>query len=155
MDSRTINSYFQKNVLNGAKVPHSTSQPVIYFDGEKYYLAVFCFFFTREDIENGKVDRPTLWAIADIETGEIIKEYETKKKDFSDASYDVKYNVRADGKYDTSKEHYDKAFSILDSVRNKIILSGEFDKDEYQNYLNMIVANIPKEYQRFFYDLSV
>ena len=26
---------------------------------------------------------------------------------------------------------------------------------EYKHYLNMIVANIPKEYQRFYFDLSV
>lgn len=113
------------------------------------------FFFTREDIEAGKVDRPTVWAIADIETREIIEERQTKDIDFSDAAYDVKYNVRADGEYDTSRKYYDKAFKILDSVRSKIIKDGKFYKEEYQHYLNMILANIPKEYQRFYRDLSV
>ncbi len=155
MDSRTINNNLQKNIMGGAKIPHSTSQPVLYFQDGIYYLATFVFFYSKDDIENGKVDRPTMWAIADIENGEIIKEYETKEKDFSDASYDVKYNVRTDGEYDTSKEYYDKAFTILDSVRSKIIKDGKFCKGEYQYYLNMILANIPKEYQRFYTDLSV
>jgi hypothetical protein len=145
----------QQNILGGAKVPHSTSQPVIYEENGKYYLAVFVFFFNRGDIEAGAVDRPTVWAIADLETGEIIKEYETKEKDFSDAPYDKKYNVRSDKKYDTSKEYYDKAFDILDSVRKKLIKEHHLYKTEYQYYLDMILANIPEEYQRFYTDLSV
>ena len=75
--------------------------------------------------------------------------------EFSDANYDVKYNVRADGQYDTSKKYYDDAFGILDSVRSKLISTGELCKEEYQLYLDKIIANIPKEYQRFYRDLSV
>ena len=33
----------------------------------------------------------------------------------------MKYNVRADAQYDTSKKYYDEAFAILDSCRSKII----------------------------------
>lgn len=113
-------------------MPHNTSYPVIYNEGGKYYLAVFTFFYSREDIEAGSVERPSMWAMADIETGEIIKEYETKIKEFSDAPYDVKYNIRSDVQYDTSKEYYDKAFVILDSVRARIINDGKFYKEEYQ-----------------------
>lgn len=150
-----VNELIQKNILSGIKIPHSTSYPVIYQEKGKYYLAVFVFFYNREDIENGAVDRPTLWAIADIETGEIIEERDTKEIDFSDASYDVKYNVRADRQYDTSRKYYNDAFIILDSVRDKIIKTGKLYRAEYQYYLNKIVANIPKEYQRFYTDLSV
>ena len=155
VSSKKANSNIQKSILDGTKIPHGVSQPVVLQKDQKYFLAVFVFFYNREEIEVGMIERPTMWAIADIENGEIIKEYETKEKDFSDASYDVKYNVRTDGEYDTSKEYYDKAFTILDSVRSKIIKDGKFYKGEYQYYLNMILANIPKEYQRFYTDLSV
>ena len=153
--SKEANAKLQNSILNGAKSPHSTSYPVVYYENNKYYLACFVFFFTREDIEAGMVDRPTVWAIANIETGEILEERQTKDVDFSNAAYDVKYNVRADGEYDTSREYYDRAFTILDTVRSKIISDGKFNKEEYQYYLNMILANIPKEYQRFYTDLSV
>lgn len=153
--SNDCNVFIMKSVLGGAKVPHSTSQPVIYEENGKYYLAVFVFFFNRGDIEAGAVDRPTVWAIANLETGEIIKEYETKEKDFSDAPYDKKYNVRSDKKYDTSKEYYDRAFDILDSVRKKLIKEHHLYKAEYQYYLDKILANIPEKYQRFYTDLSV
>lgn len=152
---KDVNAQLQNNILSGIKTPHSTSYPVLYYENEKYYLACFVFFFTREDIETGKVGRPTVWAITDIETGKIIEERQTKEKEFSDAAYDVKYDVHADGDYDTSKQYYEKAFNILDSVRSKIINDGKFYKGEYQYYLNMILANIPKEYQRFYTDLSV
>lgn len=150
-----INRCIQVSVLNGVKTPHSTSYPVIYNENGKYYLAVFVFFYSREDIEAGAVKRPTMWAIADIETGEIIEERFTKDKDFSDASYDKKYSIRADAQYDTSKKYYDEAFAILDSCRSKIINTGKFDPGEYKFYLDRIIANIPKEYQRFYQDLSV
>lgn len=153
--SEVINGILQKNVIDGKKIPHSTSYPVIYKENDKYYLAVFVFFFSREDIEAGSVERPTMWAIADIETGEIIEERLTKDKDFSNASYDKKYSVRADAQYDTSKKYYDEAFAILDSCRSKIINTGKFYPGEYKFYLDKIIANIPKEYQRFYQDLSV
>ena len=129
----------QNSILNGVKIPHSTSQPLIFGENGKYYLAVFVFFFSREDIETGK----------------IIEIRQTKNKEFSDASYKIKYNVRADAQYDTSKKYYEKAFAILDSCRNEIINTDRFNPEEYKHYLDMIVANIPKEYQRFYFDLSV
>ena len=153
--SKDINDQLQNNILSGMKTPHSTSYPVLYYENEKYYLACFVFFFTREDIETGKVGRPTVWAITDIEIGKIIEERQTKEKEFSDTAYDVKYDAHADGDYDTSKQYYEKAFNILDSVRSKIIGDGKFCKEDYQYYLNMILANIPKEYQRFYTDLSM
>ena len=155
VSAKQANTNIQNNVLNGAKTSHSTSYPVILKECGKFYLAVFTFFYSREDIEAGMVERPTMWAIADIETGEIIEERLTKDKDFSDASYDIKYCVRADGQYDTSKKYYDEAFAILDSCRSKIISTGKFYPGEYKFYLDKIVANIPKEYQRFYQDLSV
>ena len=155
IESNVVNKNISQKVLEGRKIPHSISQPVIYMEQEKYYLAVFVFFYTREDIEAGAVDRPTMWAIADIETGEIIEERDSRKIDFSDAGYEEKYNVRADRQYNTSKTYYDEAFAILDSVRSKLITTGKLYRAEYQFYFDKIIANIPKEYQRFYRDLSV
>ncbi len=153
--SSDVNAIIQRSILDGQKVSHSTSYPVIYNEKGNYYLAVFVFFFSKEDIQEGKINRPSVWALVDIKTGEIIEERQTKDIDFSDASYDMKYDVKADTQYDTSKKYYDEAFAILDSCRSKIINDGKFYKGEYKYYIDKIVANIPKEYQRFYYDLSV
>ena len=153
--SEVINGILLRSVLNGEKIPHGTSYPVVFMENGKYYLAVFIFFYSREDIEAGIVDRPTMWAVADIVTGEIIEERQTKDKEFSDAPYDMKYSVHADKQYDTSKKYYDEAFAILDSCRNEIISTGVLDADRYKEYLNRIVESVPAEYRRFYYDLSV
>ena len=155
VSAKQANVNIQNDVLSGAKTPHSTSYPVILKENGKFYLAVFTFFYSREDIDAGMVERPTMWAIADIETGEIIKEYDTTEKDFSNAPYDIKYNIRSNEYYDTSKEYYEKAFAILDSVRSKLINEHKFYEAEYRVYFNRILANIPKDYQRFYTDLSV
>lgn len=152
--TKLIVDKIQNKILNGYKIPHRTSYPVIYKENDRYYMAVFVFFFTADDIRAGQVDRPTMWAIADIETGDIIEKWYTKEKEFSDASYDIKYDIRSDNEYNISKEYYEKAFSILDSVREKIITEGVFDKGEYAKYMDMILANIPEEYKRFYIDLS-
>ena len=155
VSAKQANRNIQNSILCGVKTPHSTSYPVILKENGKFFLSVFTFFFSSEDIENGMVERPTMWAIADIETGEILEERLTKEKEFSDASYDVKYSVRADAQYDTSRQYYDEAFAILDSCRSKIINTEKFYPGEYRYYLDKIIANIPKEYQRFYLDLSV
>lgn len=152
--SENVNKIIQHNILSGRKIPHSTSQPVIYKENNNYYLAVFVFFFNKEDIAAGKVDRPTIWAICDFETGEIIEERETRIIEFSDASYEVKYDVHTTGKIDTSREYYTEAFSILDEVRLKILNEKIFDYDKYQLYMKKILANIPNEYKRFYEELG-
>lgn len=155
VSSLEINDMMLKTALNGAKVPHSTSQPVIYKRGTDYHIATFTFLYTRDDINKGAVDRPTVWTMADLRTGEIIEEFQTKEVDFSNASYDKKYMIRSNNEYNTSNEYYEKAFSILDNVRKKIIYNDTFDKEAYANYMEMILANIPEEYKRFYKDLSV
>ena len=149
--SKVVNTHIQRRALNGAKTPHSTSFPVIRLIDEEYRLAAFTFFFTKEDIESGECERPTVVTVADIE-GNVIDEYQTKDNEFSEAPYDKKYNVRYEG--EIAKDHYDKALKILDEVRESIIRTGSFDKERYQEYLDMILATIPKEYRQFYEDLS-
>lgn len=155
ISAKQVNANIQNNVLSRVKTPHSTSYPVIIEENGHFYLAAFIFLYSRKDIEEGMVERPTIWVVANIETGEIIEERHTLDNDFSDASYEVKYNIRSDKKYDTSKEYYNNAFSILDSCRKRVLEYGELERDEYGEYLHLIVANIPEEYQRFYYDLSI
>lgn len=155
--SKDINIIIKNTILGGVKVPHGASQPVIYQDPAdgRYYLAAFVFFFSGEDIRKGMVSRPSLWAIYDLETGDLIQRFSTKDKEFSDAPYNVKYDIHADGAYDTSAAYYNAAYDILDQVREKIISEGTLDRQLYDDYLRRVAFNIPESYQRFFYDLSV
>ena len=155
VDSKSINSAMQKNILSNKKIPYSASYPVIYKENGNYFLAVFVFFFSAEDIQSGCVSRPTMWVVADIKTGKILERHDTSDKEFSDAPYGVKYDIRPDGTYDISAQYYDDTLRLLDTVRHQIIENQEFDKASYDTYLRKILANIPKPYQRFYVDLSV
>lgn len=151
LESSLINMRIQNNILSGSKIPHTVSKPVIYCEDNKYYLAVFVFFYNRENIQSGMIDRPTMWAIADIECGEIIRRYKCKNRDFSNADFQKQYNVRMERPYEISKD----TFSILDSVRSVLIEKGEINMSVYRKYLRQLLVNVPEEYQRFYTDLSI
>lgn len=157
LTTEEIDRNIKTKILDGRKTPHSVSQPVLHKgDDGRFYLAVFVFFYGREDIQKGMISRPTLWALANIDDGEIVHKYETSEKDFSDASYDAKYDVHAHGrKYDTSRKYYSDAFAILDSVREGMLSEHKLHMAEYREYLDRILANIPDDYKRFYTDLSI
>ena len=155
LSSKQINTNIQKTVLNHVKTPHSVSRPVICKENNNYYLASFIFFFTKEDIEQGRVKRPTMWALFDLVTGDLIEERHTNEIDFSNASYDVTYNIRKNTHHRLSRDYYDKAFDILDSCRRKLIYENKFDEQEYREYLAAIMIDAPDEYKRFYNDLSI
>lgn len=153
--SQMINKNIQEKVLEGKKVSHSTSYPVIYKEVDKYYLAFFVFFFSKEDIEAGMVDRPSMWGIADIENGELIEIRKTVENEFSKASYEIKYDIRSKIQYNTSKKYYNDAFEILDRCRHHLIEQNKMNMELYERYLDKILANIPEPYQQFYRDLSI
>src|SRR5574344_805663 len=108
-----IMKYVNDNILDGIKVPHIVSNPVIHKEGNIYSLAVFVTFYTRADYSNRVLDRPTVWALIDIEDGSTIEKRSSKKIDFSDASYNMKYSIRTeDGMPFCSEKYYAEAFAI-------------------------------------------
>jgi hypothetical protein len=153
MDEKTEN--IKRNVLGGAKVPHKTSEPVLYKQDDKYYLAAFVVFYTRNDVATSVISRPSHWVIADIETGNIVAEYETTDKEFSNAPYDKKYDAKCAGKCDTSAEYYSKSYTMLEDVIWTLKRTGKIDRELYYQYLDRILANFPKDYRVFFTDLGV
>lgn len=152
--SKDLNNMFQ-NYIKRTKVSCAVSAPVLVCENSRYYLASFVFFFTKEDIQTGMVNRPTEWLIADLESGQIIEERNTREKEFSDAKYDIKYDIKVERKYDLARGYYEEAYKLLDAVREKLLSSGQLDKTVYKDYMDRILANIPKAYQRFYLDLSI
>lgn len=150
-----INKSFQYSILNGVKIPHKISFPVIHKENNKYYLAVFLFFFTENDINNSNIDRPSFWSIADFESGEILETFDCSKKDFSSAKYNKKYSIISDIKYETTPQYYIDAFKILENVRENFIENNIIDKVEYDKYLYKIISNVPENYRRFYTELSI
>ena len=153
--SMHINEDIQKAIKNTPNTAHRVSQPVIYKEGNKYFLASFIFFYTRSDIKMGVIDRPLKWIKMDIETGKILAVHDCKKLDFSDAEFGKTYEVKISREYDTSQYYYENTFALLDEIRMQILNHDKIDKLKYMLYIERILTSIPDSYQRFYFDLSI
>lgn len=150
-----ILSNIYNDILDGKKVPHQLSDPVIYCEDDIFYFAVFVYFFTSSDIKNGMIKRPTMWVLCDFENGKIIEKRYTKNKEFSDADYETKYSIIPDHPIVVSRKMHEEILDILDSVREKAIKTGILCMDDYKNYMDKLLETIPIGYQRFYKDLSI
>lgn len=153
-ESEHITDNIRRNVLNGLKIPHQMSFPVLYKKKNNFYLAVFVYFYGIKELINGKASRPTLWAIADLDTGKIIHRYNTMEKDFSSASYNQKYNIITKNCPTNIFETRISLFTMLDKVIHSIRENGEPDLATYKTYLNTVIDSVPAEFERFYLDLS-
>ena len=145
----------QNNILGGKKVPHSISQPVLHFEKGQYYLAVFVFFFDRNDIKKQEIKRPSRWALLDIRTGEIVENRTCSEYDFSNESFENSYSIMPDAEYDLSKKYLLSTWGLLDSVRYELIARENVNTVIYYDYLTRVLNNIPREYQIFYKELSI
>ena len=148
--------YVNDNILDGIKVPHIISKPVIHKEGNIYSLAVFVTFYTRADYSNRVLNRPTVWALIDFENGDVVEKRSCNELEFSDASYSKKYDIKSDGCMPfRSEKYYAEAFAILDAVRRELLDRDVLDEEKYRSYLDMILEDTPEGYRRFYNELSL
>ena len=150
---RTEKAYkrMQAEVFGGEKVPHGMSLPVIRRCGDEYRLAAFVFFFTASDVRKGKIGRPTMWVEADIRTGHVVAEHQSRESEFSDAGYKEMLDIRGQGI--TDRRHQLSLLEMLDPLR-KTAAEGSIDEKTYGEYLKKAQAEMPASYRRFYVDLS-
>ena len=150
---RTEKAYkrMQVEVFGGEKVPHGMSLPVIRRSGDEYRLASFVFFFTASDVRKGRIERPTMWVEADIRTGHVVAEHQSRESEFSDAGYKEMLDIRGQGI--TDRRHQLSLLEMLDPLR-KTAAEGSIDEKTYGEYLKKAQAEMPASYRRFYVDLS-
>lgn len=150
---RTEKAYerMQAEVFGGEKVPHGMSLPVIRRSGDEYRLASFVFFFTASDVRKGRIGRPTMWVEADIKTGHVVAEHQSRESEFSDAGYKEMLDIRGQGISD--RRHQQTLLKMLDPLR-KTAAEGSIDEKTYGEYLKKAQAEMPASYRRFYVDLS-
>ena len=131
---RTEKAYkrMQAEVFGGEKVPHGMSLPVIRRSGDEYRLASFVFFFTASDVRKGRIGRPTMWVEADIRTGHVVAEHQSRESEFSDAGYKEMLDIRGQGISD--RRHQLSLLEMLDPLR-KTAAEGSIDEKTYGEYL--------------------
>lgn len=141
-------------IVNGARVPHTTSQPLLRMRDGKVVIAAFAFLFSAEDMRAGVVSRPTLWLVADIETGAVIERLKCSDADFSEQPFDGRYSIRWEPPQRFDPQYFEDAYSELDAVRRRYVTSGVLDVESYERYFNSILSAVPPEYRIFYSELG-
>ena len=144
----------RKNALNGQKAPHSVSQPVLRVHNGKLCLAAFLFFYNKEQLQSATVNRPTMWVVSDLKTGEILQRYFCSDNEFSDNDYQKLYSISTENITPVSKFYWDSAYALMDLIRTEYINDATLNKKLYKEYLERIFYTTPEEYRTFYKDLN-
>lgn len=152
-DIRTIIRELGRVVLDGAKVPHTVSNPVLRKEDGKWYIAFFVTFYNKNNLDNKTMPRPSYWCLVDVKTGELIKRYDCREKDFSSASFDDLVDISDFNPNHFSKEDAEEFFRKFDNARNACILDNDNIARLYGLYLGKLLEVIPVNYQKFYIEL--
>ena len=154
VDIKTIVSNLNRNALGGAKIPHCVSNPVLRMENEKLHIAAFVYTYNRENLQSNQMSRPIHWILADIESGEIVNEFDCRSVDFSNAEFDTTYDLNDSTVNRPSREEFEQIYKLFDEIRNECTATGLEMVDKYFDYLNRILEVTPSNYQRFYKELS-
>ena len=140
--------------LGGAKVPHGMSNPVLRNRNGRLCIAFFVYTYTRGELQNGAVRRPSSWITADLVTGELLERIPCSAEDFSDASNTEYFSTQNPNADKATREYYLKTYALLDSVRKTVAETGSFPNDVYAEYMRSMFVAVPPAYHRFYRELS-
>lgn len=151
---KTITSILNRKALGGAKIPHSVSNPVLRVVDNSLYIAAFVYTYNRENLQQNKMPRPVRWIISDINSGDIIKEFDCREDDYTDASFGELYDLNDPGVKRPTKEDFVEIYALFDSVRTDYVEKGVRDTETYKKYFDKILEITPSSYRKFYIDLS-
>lgn len=152
-DTKTIVAKLNAAALGGAKIPHCVSNPVIRTDDKGSYIAAFIYTYGKQNLQTNTMPRPIHWIIADIETGNVIKEFDCKEKDFSTACFDELFDLNDPSVKRPTRDDFAWFYSLFDSLRDAYISGKEVSELE-KEYMNCIFEITPLSYRRFYRELS-
>ena len=140
--------------LGGAKIPHAVSNPVLHRSDDTLYIAAFIYVYKREHLQTNKMPRPIHWILADIETGDVVRELDSRTEDFSEAGFEDLYDLNDPHVKRPGREDFSEIYSLFDAVREEYLRQGVLDTEKYARYLERILEITPASYQRFYQELS-
>lgn len=139
--------------FGGGKIPHGISNPVLRMHGGKLCLAFFAYSYTRQNLEQGMMPRPSRWLVAELDSGSLIEEISCGKTDFSDAP-EKQLCSTANPNPPMSPEMFRRIYGVLDEVRNGYKQTGKLDTAAYETYFEAMLQAVPPSYHRFYRELS-
>lgn len=152
--TRDVAQNIKQTALINPKTHHGVSEPVLRYHEDKMCLAAFVFFYDREELQTAKMKRPTMWVIADLETGKIKYRFSCFENEFSYSEYHKYYSVlMGENSYDDNC--WNSAYALMDIIRNEYITYGIFREDLYKEYFERVFRATPIGYRNFYTDLSL
>jgi hypothetical protein len=151
---QTILSKLNLQFLEGAKVLHGLSNPVLRQHDGRVVIAVFGFVYEKAHFDANQLPRPAYWMTAGLETGEPAEEIDCLDRDFSEESFDGLYSMENPGAMKASQEAFEALFALFDSVRDSLVTKGVPDMDKYAEYMDKMLALAPPAYHVFYRELD-
>jgi len=154
MSSAEVNRVLKRATFQGIGIMHSSSLPLIAdFEGRPV-LASFTYLTSPEDAESEETERPSLWAVADLLSGEVLGVLHCRERDFSNESFANRYSLGGDSDEPMAASRFTQAFEILDEVRRRYEMSGQLDAALYARYFDMVVEAAPPALRVFYEELG-
>ena len=145
--------YQQANRLafEGRKIVHGISNPVLRMQDGNLYLAFFAYVYTRQNLQEKKIPRPSLWLLTDLTTGNLVRRISCSEEDFSPRSHEELCSTENPNAVSVD---YQKVYGMLDSVRQQFLEGGTLNREMYNGYLEQILQAVPPSYHCFYKDLT-
>lgn len=152
---KELNRKVQPAALNGAKIPHGVSNPVIRQEDGKYYVAYFVYTFDRNNMATKLYPRPSEWILADVSTGDVVGVYKCNEKDFSQQSFEKSYSLIDKNVKKPDEAYFNVMDNLFDTVRASIVYGNKIDEASYAAYFRDLLAITPEGYKVFYKELSI
>lgn len=143
-----------RDALEGKKLPHGVSHPVLRREDGTLYLAFFVYLYQKKHLDANEMPRPALWLLADLTTGQIVRRHTCVRRDFSQQPRDLVCSMDYPERPADSAGRCAALYERLDGLRMACARGGEPDRDAYGVYLDGILELTPPAYRVFYRELS-
>lgn len=140
--------------LQGKKLPHGVSNPVLRREDGTLYLAFFVYLYQKRHLDERRLPRPSGWLLADLASGEIVKRFSCAERDFSSQPQDALYSVDYPDKPAYTREQFAELYGKLDRARAACAGADGAGAQEYAAYFEAMLELVPPAYRVFYQDLS-
>lgn len=151
MDARRLAA---RAAMEGRKVPHNLSNPVLRRTDEGVFLAYFVHLYQKADLDSGMLPRPSWWLLADMKTGAVVRRISCAEEDFSSLAADARLSAAAPERAAMTAEAFQALYRRLDDVRRDCLRSGTVNAQAYDAYLAEMLKSVPPAWRRCYEELS-
>lgn len=143
-----------REAVQGRKLPHGVSHPVLRTWEGRLCLAFFVYFYQKKDLDDMAFPRPSAWLLADLRSGQITGRFSCAQQDFSRQPTDRRWSMKHPSRPNDADGLCRRLYAQLDSVRESCLEGRGLDRGAYDAYLENILRLVPPDYRVFYQELS-